>query len=369
MDKGEMMKNLFLLSMSMYFCLAAFPAEPVITGDNWELFRDVYSLVLDTYVEPKSPDQLLTGALEGLAAATGPECGYIPGSRLAETEAAEKSGFYLPLYITKNGGFAGVIAPFAGEDPEIEPGDLLRFVNGRSVFDMNFPQLVAAMKGAESHEVTCGFMKKDSFKPYEKKLSMKKPADPVFRNIGEKCSVLEIPCLEADIGQGLKEKLAVARSRMILDLRGCASADESRALVIAGMLFGKGSLKFAGKNGTADIPFSGEGLIGNRKVVVLVDGTTARGGEVLALAGSKNGTLAGAETYGFCALHEKVMLKNGDALVVLTGYFLDREGREIKDNPLKPDRALDVSDRGRKDDFYLKVLAEESKKDKNDTAR
>jgi hypothetical protein len=62
-------------------------------------------------------------------------------------------------------------------------------------------------------------------------------------------------------------------------------------------------------------------------------------------------------------MHEKVTLKNGDALVILTGYFLDGEGKEIKDNPLKPDKTFDISDNSRKDDYYMKALTKDPAKE------
>ncbi len=351
------MKRTFWLALLFLPCVAAVPGEPAATSGNWDLFKDVYSLVLDTYVEPKTPEQLLAGALEGLAGATGPECGYIPGDKLAETEAAEKNRCYLPVYITKDGGFATVITPFLGEDREIEHGDLLRFINGKSVFDMNFPQLISAMKGKEGEQVSCGFIKKDTFKPYEKTLTVKKSVQPVFHDLKDKGAAVEIPCLEAELDKALLDKISGARGRIVIDLRGCASPDEERAVAVAGMLFGKGTLKLATKNGVRDMSFSGEGAATGRKVTVIVDDTTARGGELLALAAkSAGGHLVGGETYGFCAMHEKVTLKNGDALVILTGYFLDAEGKEMKDNPLKPDSPFDVADNGRKDDYYLKAL-------------
>ncbi|HNQ78709.1 MAG TPA: S41 family peptidase [Acidobacteriota bacterium] len=359
------MRRIFWLALLFIIpCVAAAPGEPAATSENWNLFKDVYSLILDTYVEPKTPEQLLAGALQGLAGATGPECGYIPGSKLEEAEAAEKNRCYLPLYITKDGGFASVIAPFLGEDGEIEQGDLLRFINGKSVFDMNFPQLISAMKGKEGEQVSCGFIKKDTFKPYEKKLAIRKPVPPVFHELKEKGAAVEIPCLEAEIEKTLLDKISGTRGRLVIDLRGCASADEERAVAVAGMLFGKGTLKLSTKNGMRDISYSGEGAASGKKVTVVIDNTTARGGELLALAAkSSGGYLIGGETYGFCAMHEKVTLKNGDALVILTGYFLDGEGKEIKDNPLKPDKTFDISDNSRKDDYYMKALTKDPAKE------
>jgi carboxyl-terminal processing protease len=359
------MKKSLLLFILILLSVPAVPAGPQVSNENWELFRQVYSLVLDTYVEPKSPDELITGALEGLAAATGPECGYIPKNKMAETDLAGKSDFFLPLYITKDGGFANVISTFPGEDKEIEPGDLLRFINGKSVFDMNYPQMMVALKGAGGEEATCGFIKKGTFKPFEKKLTVKKAVMPVLHDFKEKGLAVEIPCIEAEFDQSVKDKMAKASGRVVIDLRGCASSDEKRAVVLAGMLFGAGNLKFASKNGNSDIPFSGEGILKDKDVVVIVDKTTARSGEVLALASAKNGPLIGEETFGFSAMHETVALKNGDGLVILTGYFLDKEGKEVKDNPLKPDFIFDVSEKSRKDDFYLKAILKNFPKEKN----
>jgi C-terminal processing protease CtpA/Prc len=359
------MKKYLLLLIAVSLTCTVLPSAPKVSEDNWELFKQVFSLVLDTYVEPKTSDELIAGAFEGLAISTGPECGYIPKSKIAEIEQAKKSEGFLPLYITKDGGFANVIAPFSGEDKEIESGDMLRFINGKSVFDMNYPQLIVALKGSAGEEVTCGFIKKGTFKPFEKKLVKKKAIQPVFHELKGGGSVLEIPCIEAEWDDTLKDKVAKAAGKIIVDLRGCASSDTGRAAYLSGLLFGAGALRFDSKDGETKIPFDGAGLLKGREVITVVDKTTARGGEMLALAASDKGPVIGEETYGFSALHETLTLKNGDALVILTGYFLGKDGKEIKSSPVKPDTLYDVSERSRKDDFYLKIMEKGLQKEKN----
>ncbi|MCX7831024.1 MAG: S41 family peptidase, partial [Acidobacteria bacterium] len=173
--------------------------------------------------------------------------------------------------------------------------------------------------------------------------------------IDNKSVALQLPCLEAENSPKLKDDLNTF-STIILDLRFCASDDINSALRWAGFLFGKGEVKVLLKGGEKKINFEGEGILLSKKCYILADSTTARGGEILVTAGSNKFQVIGAETFGFAAEHQMLTLRNGDKLIILSGYFLNKKGEEIKDNPIKPDAIIDPLPKERQGKNYLETL-------------
>jgi carboxyl-terminal processing protease len=324
--------------------------------ENWELFKEVYSLVKNTYIDEKSSDQIIVGALKGLANATGAESGYIPKEKVEEFEKIANLNYQIPFYITKDEGFARIMSVFGENGTGVEPGDYLRIIDGNSAFDMSYPDLQRMIKSDEEKEFKCEFLKKGTLKKYAKTIKSVKYEEPKLFTLPKNQKVLQIRCLESDISPKLKEELEKTTSPIIVDLRNCASDNIEKTLKWCGFLFGKGEVKCSAKGGYRSLQFEGEGVLSSKKCALLVDKTTARGGEILSMVGSAKFPLIGENTFGFASQHEKLILKNGDALVILIGYFLNKNGEEVKEKPLKPDFVIDKMDEKNSEKIYSEVV-------------
>lgn len=334
---------------------SSFKINGEIEDENWLLFRQVYSLVKESYVEDKKSDEMILGALKGLAKATGPECGYISKENYLRYQEVKKMEYQLPFYITKEDGFAKIVSPFSEKIFDIEEGDILKNVEGITIFDLSYPETLIEIKSEKEIELNCSFIKKGTLKVFEKKIKTTKYQEPLILKVDEKTCVLQLPCLEYKIPENLKENVN-SYSKIILDLRFCASDDIESALIWAGFLFGKGELKISSKGGLKNINYDGEGIFLKKQCFILVDSTTARGGEVLTLAGSHNFKIAGINTFGFAAKHQTLTLKNGDKMIVLEGYFLNKEGEELKDKSITPDIKIENLSKERNIKFYSELL-------------
>ncbi len=334
------MKKVYFVILFSFLFFPSYDTLSEINDENWTVFNQVYVLVKESHVEGKKSSEIILGALKGLAKATGPESGYVTKEKYALIEEAKEMEYQLPFYITKEDGFARVIAPFGGKDFGVEVGDVLKSINGTAIFDLSYPQTIVEMKKSNELELNCSFMKKGTLKVFEKKIRAAKYESPSIIKIDERTAVLKIPCLEVEIPKNIKESL-MNISKVILDLRFCASDDIESAIKWAGFLFGKGEVKVSSKEGVSKIEFDGEGILSNTNCYILMDSTTARGGEVLVLVGGQKFKTAGSDSFGFAAKHQILTMKNGDKLIILKGYFLDKNGEEIKDKPIKPDIVID----------------------------
>lgn len=352
-----------LLSLGLAITQAAHAQGPPAKQEpfddaSWSLFQKVFGLVLRDYVEPKKPEQVILGALQGAAESAGPECAYVPPGETEAYQALSQPGPCLPLYVIKYEDFARVLAVFPGQDPAIRPGDPLRFIGSTSTYDLTYPQVLEALRGKEGDKVKCLFLKQDAWQSYEVSLTRQMPPPPRLVPLGQEGTALLLPCLEAEAPQALATELKAAKGPVLVDLRGCASPDSKAAQRWAGELLGTRegpSMKDA--RGTRRLGLSGPGLVAGRPLRVLVDQTTARGGEILALAlQASGGILVGAPTYGNAPLVEDIPLENGGLLRLTTAYFLGPGGEMVKEKPLAPAIAIEIPDGAKPEETYRKAL-------------
>ncbi len=313
------------------------PAAP-LAPESLSLFEKVFGMVLKDYVDPKSPETVIRGALQGAASSVGPECVYVPPSDVAAYKAMRPDDPVLPLYVTKDQDFARVLAVFPGQDPSIRPLDALRFIGDRSTYDMNYAQIQHAMRGKAGDKVPCVFMKSDSWQSYSVTLVRQAPPQARWVALPGAGGALVLAALDGSPSDALVKSLKGSRGTVVVDLRGCAPADTQDALRWAGLLLGPGpgpTLK--GPKGSHQERLKGPGYLAGRPLRVLVNGTTARAGEVLALSLVERGAvLAGEPTFGWAPLFEEFPLDNGGLLRLTTAYFLDPDGQPIKNRPLQP---------------------------------
>jgi C-terminal processing protease CtpA/Prc len=333
-------------------------AKPPLDDSSWNLFQRVFGMVLRDYVEPKTADDVILGALKGAASSAGPECAYIPPDESAAYRRLATPSAVLPLYVTKDADFAQVLAVYPDHGDTIKPGDSLRFIGDRSTYDMTYPQVLEALRGKAGDKVRCIFLKESAWQSYEVTLEYQKPAPPVWMALPSGAACLAIPCLEAEPSSQILQNLKAINGPLLIDLRGCASGEVSDALRWAGLLLGKGDAPSKkGPRGITTQPLSGPGYIARRAFRVLVDRTTARGGEVLALALSgAGGVLVGQPTLGWAPYPEDLPLENGGILRLNTAYFQAPDGSPMKDHPITPDIPFETKADQKLGDVYSRAL-------------
>lgn len=328
-----------LVSWSAILAQTAPPTPPPVDEGSLKLFQRVYGMVLRDYVEPRPPADVMLGALRGAASSAGPECAYIPPDEVAAYRALSSPSATLPLTVTKDNDFARILSVFPGEDPAVKPGDSLRFIGDRSTYDMTYPQVLEVLRGKAGDKVPCVFMKADAWQSYAVTLTRTLPPVPRWIGLPGGSGALVLPGLEDPAPPEVVKAVGAGKGPVLVDLRGCASDDVRAAFRWAGELMGKSeSPARKGPQGVRRDPVTGPGILARRPVRVLVDKTTARGGEVLALALQDAGAvLVGEPTLGWAPYSEDFTLENGGILRLNTAYFLAHDGSPLKDHPLTPD--------------------------------
>ncbi len=324
-----------------------------------ELFDTVLTMVLRDYVDPKSPREVIRGALQGIAQAAGPESAYVSPEEVEALHRKTLLPATLPLYVTKGEDFARILAPFPGSPEGLRPGAILRFVGGVSTYDLTYPQILAAFRGAEGEKVPLTVMDPESWHATEVAVTRVPFPVPSVLPLTGGASALVLPALEASLPPKAAAALRAGGGPWVVDLRGCASGEAADVARWAGLLLGPGKgPRFRGAGGREGREASeGPGLLSGKAVRVLVDGTTARGGEALASALREAGALlAGQPTYGTAARVEEIPLSDGGRLRLATAYYLAPDGKPLKEHPLEPALPLSVPPAEAPEKTYATVL-------------
>jgi len=345
--------------------LAAVPAmapagqpTPPLDEASWSLFQRIFGMVLKDYVDPKSPQDVVLGALKGAASSAGPECAYIPPEEVPAYRASLTSPAGLPLFVTKDTDFARLIAPYPGQDASLTPGDALRFIGDRSTYDLTYPQILEALRGKDGEKVRCIFLKQEAWRSYTVTLTRIPPAVPKWVSLGEGGGALVLPCLESELPAPVAKALQSAKGPMLVDLRGCASGDARLAFRWLGTLLGKTeSPARKGPKGVIREPLSGPGLLSGKAIRVLVGETTGRAGEVVA-AGlvAAGAALVGSPTLGWAVYSQDFPLENGGLLRLNTAYFLAPDGEPLKGHPMVPTLAFTPAQGAKAEEVYRQAL-------------
>ncbi|MEW5764591.1 MAG: S41 family peptidase [Acidobacteriota bacterium] len=319
------------------------PDETPLDSESWDLFRRVFGMILKDYVDPKAPREIIRGALQGAAAAAGPESAYISPEEVAAYRSLGASTGSLPLYVTKGEDFARILAVYPGSPETLRPGTILRFIGSASTYDLTYPQVLSALRGKPGEAVSVTLMDPETWQSQTLSVTRQAPLPPRVLGLPGGAAALVLPCLEAAPSDAVLQALAKATGPVLVDLRQCASCDGAAAARWAGVLLGPGrGPRFKGPGGgERREETTGPGVLAGKKIRVLVDGSTARAGEALAAAlVEAGGLLVGQPTYGTAARVEEFPLSDGGLLRMATAYYLAADGTLLEDKPMHPALAL-----------------------------
>lgn len=168
---------------------------------------------------------------------------------------------------------------------------------------------------------------------------------PVARRDG---SVLELAITEFAFGTSQQARALVAREprgleRIVLDLRGNTGGALEEAIMLADLFLDTGTIaEIRGRQSTQDVYRANRDAIApGTELVVLVDGVTASGAELVAAALVDNGraSLVGAPTFGTGTIRTLIMLDRDMAATITTAQIIRANGTPLEGHPLVPDCA------------------------------
>ncbi len=314
------------------------------------VFEDVISLIVSSYVEEVQVDEVMEGALRGLADGLDGDSAYLTPAetKLIEANAPEAAGdvgvvlsrqYYLRVVAARDNSPA--------HKAGIRSGDYIRAVDGLPTREMSVVEGARRLRGAPGSPVKVTVIRGSTTDPREFTLTRERaPAATVSsRMLPQGPGYIRVSSFAGGAPASLKTaaaqlQLAGARS-LIIDLRNTAEGalgagvEASRWFVPAGALATRAT---RGDTRETIEAKPGDALI-VVPVVVLVSNGTARAAEVFAaaLAGAKRAEIVGEQTQGSAGDQKLVKLPQGRGLWLTWARYLTRDGKPIHEEGLPPD--------------------------------
>jgi len=328
------------------------------SGGNLEVVNQAWNTIFKDYVDRDKLDSgaLKQGAIEGmLEILDDPYSAYLD----AETHQLGLSSLEgeiegIGAQVAIRDEQLTVIAPIADSPADkagIRAGDVILEIDGKPTAELSLVEAVLSIRGPKGTPVRLLIRHQDEAEPVEIEVVRAKielvsvrfemREDIAYINItyfsGRTDEELT-PVLENLTEQGAKG--------IILDLRGNPGGVLDVVVAVASHFLSGGVVVNVvdnqGRRNALEVELSE--ITTELPMVVLVDGSSASGSEVLAGALQDHGraAIAGSQTFGKGSVNIIRQLKDGSALYLTTARWLTPNGRPIEGEGITPDYELDL---------------------------
>lgn len=314
------------------------------------VFEDVISLILSSYVEEVHVDEVMEGALRGLADGLDGDSAYLTPTetKLIESNAPAAPGdvgvvlsrqYYLRVIAARDNSPAFK----AG----IRSGDYIRAIDGTPTREMSVVEGTRRLRGEPGTPVTVTVIRGSTVDPRDFTLVRERaPADAVSsRRLPQGPGYIRVSSFDGAAPAALKAAAAKLQSdgakSIIIDLRNTAEGPIGAGVEAARWFVPSGVLATRATRGDTRETIEakpGDAVI-TAPIVLLVSNGTARAAEVFAaaLAGAKRAELVGEQTQGSAGDQKLVKLPQDRGLWLTWARYLTRDGKAIHEEGLTPD--------------------------------
>ena len=320
---------------------------------DFKQFWDVWNLVKEKYVvQPVDDVDLFYGALQGLVAGLDdPYSVYFPPVE-AEEFAKDLSGEFegIGAEIGLRDGQLTVVAPLRGSPAEIaglKPGDKIFAINGDDVFGVSLDEAVKKIRGKKGTEVALTVTQNGIETLKEVKIIRDTITVPTIDWEMKENNIvyLHIAYFNQDTWQefdkAVREFVLESPKGIVLDMRSNPGGYLDTSIAIGSEWINSGLVmreKFNDEKENTYIT-RGQHRLAEIKTVVLVDGGTASGSEIVAGALQDHGIaqIIGEKTFGKGSVQDFELLPDGSAIKLTVAKWFTPDGRQIDETGIMPD--------------------------------
>ncbi len=324
--------------------------------EKLSIFNNVLGYVRDSYVDEEKldPEELIYGAIDGMLQTLDDpytELMRPEGYQEMQTQTTQEFGG-LGIYITIENEELTVIAPIDGTpayEAGVMPGDVITHIEGESTEEITqTSEAVEKLRGEPGTNVEITVER-----PGETlDLTITRDTIPIesvrSRNItyeDRSVGYIQIANFGSQTGEEMREALEELHEDnfegLILDMRGNPGGLLNSAYEVANIWIDEGDIvKTRGRSGQQNQEFgaSAEGTEPDYPMMVLVDGGSASGSEIVAGALKDHGRaiVAGDTSFGKANVQSVFPLDDGSALKLTTARYFTPDDHKIHDQGIPP---------------------------------
>jgi carboxyl-terminal processing protease len=331
------------------------PALSSSIYDELKLFTDILSHIQKDYVEETKSKDLIYGAIKGMLETLDPHSGFMPPETYKEMQAETRGRFEgLGLEITMKDGILTVVAPIE-DTPAFKAGllagDQIVKIDGEWTKSLTLMDSVKKMRGPKGSQVTITIMREGLTKPRDFTLTRDViPVRSVRHELLDKqygyiriSQFQEKTDSEFDKAmKSLEEESKGSLKGLVLDLRNNPGGLLDQAVKISDRFIDSGiivSIDGKKEDQKQKFPAHAQGTLPRYPLVVLVNGGSASGSEIVAgaLQDHHRGIILGTQTFGKGSVQTIFSLKDGSGLRLTTARYFTPSGRSIQAKGIMPD--------------------------------
>jgi carboxyl-terminal processing protease len=280
-------------------------------------------------------------------------------AELAELRAdlqGELVGIGVEIKFDPASGYTDVLGVFprsAAERAGMLVGDKIVTIDGQLYKGKSQGDVVAHIRGNAGTDVALSVLRGDKLVPVTIRRELLALPAVEHLSLPGHVGYLHVRAFSsktaADARAALLDLAQKGAQGLIVDLRSNQGGSFDEAVATAGLFLPKGAtVAVTKKRGGKDEPFlsKGDPILGAAPLVVLVNGKTASGGELLAAAleEGRKAEVVGARTFGKWSVQMIDELGNGYAIKYTVGLFHTASGRSFEGEGMMPDVEVDMDD-------------------------
>ena len=314
--------------------------------------------ILDKYyLNDIDEDKAVEGALEGYVSSLGdPYTEYIPKDEMEDYKNNLMGNYVgVGIYMAQNSkdNTIVVLSPIKyspAEEAGIQPGDIIKKINGVESTGEDMTAAANSIKGEEGSTVTLEIQRGQEIKTFE--ITRKKiTTNPVIsEKLDNNIGYLEVTSFDEDTAENFKAKYEELKSQgitsLIIDLRNNGGGLVEQALKIADYIVPKGKdlLVTVDKDKNEKVEKSEEDVLIDMPIVVLVNENSASSSEILAgaLKDLNEATIVGTTTYGKGVIQQLLTLRNGAGLKVTVEEYYTPNRTKINGVGIEPNEKVEL---------------------------
>jgi carboxyl-terminal processing protease len=325
------------------------------TYEDLKVFTDVLGFIQKDYVEETKSKDLIYGAIKGMLETLDPHSAFMPPDMYKEMQEETKGRFEgLGIEITIKDGILTVVSPI--EDTPaykagVLAGDQIIKIDGESTKNFTLMDSVKRLRGPKGTKVTITIMREGVTKPRDFTLVRDViPVRSVRHELLEKnYGYIRLSQFQEKTDgdfekamKALEEESKGALKGLVLDLRNNPGGLLEQAVKIADHFIESGiivTIDGRREEVKQKWPAHPDGTVTRYPLVVLVNGGSASGAEIVAgaIQDHGRGILVGTQTFGKGSVQTIIPLKDGSGLKLTTARYYTPSGRSIQAKGIVPD--------------------------------
>jgi carboxyl-terminal processing protease len=330
-----------------------------ISGEGLDVVGQAWNIILNDFVERDriNTDNLSRAAIEGMVETLNdPYTSYLPAEEYEMGLSSLEGEFTgIGAYVSMEDNQLVIIAPIEGSPAEtagIKAGDVILAINGDAVAEMNLAGAIIKIRGPDGSAVKLLVLHEGETEPVEIEITRGRVAVPSVRleMMGDIARINIYEFTErtgAELSDALQDMAEKNAEGIILDLRGNPGGLLDTVLDVASHFLRDGVVVAVRDNQGQVTTLNARpvAMVTDLPMVVLVDGASASGSEVLsgALQDRGRATIAGSVTYGKGSVDILRPLSDGSGLYITTARWLTPDGRLIEGQGIEPDIELEIT--------------------------